>query len=345
MNLCALCNGRRVSVFRRKDAKSKGVLNLGLCSGCGLVQQTSIPKQEELLTYYSHNYRKDYKQTYHPKAKHVWRAGNVAMDRLSFLRAHSPYPILGRSLVDVGAGGGEFVYLAKRAGFDAHGLEPNVGYSQFAREAYDVEVTTADISRLPESGTDLVTLFHVLEHLPNPRESIKQIFNALKPNGLLLIEVPNILQKDASPSNIFFKAHIFYFSIGTLQKLTEPYFELVASDDSGNLRALFKRREDEIPATPTDCARVGREIDEFRRNGWFTYLTIGRGALKPFYRIERLIAEITVKDAPPKTLLDSIFDNWANKPSEIHRTIEQRLSLARIGGTGVLGLTVLESLI
>ena len=70
--------------------------------------------------------------------------------------------------------------------------------------------------------------------------------------GHVLIEVPNIETNDASPHNIYFKAHIHYFSEATLIASASPYFEVVVSDNSSNLRILFKKRtERQEPVLPS----------------------------------------------------------------------------------------------
>lgn len=152
------------------------------CDECGLVQQTVPPTDEALRIWYSHHYRRDYKSTIEPRPKHVRRAGLAALDRLRFLDAAAG-PSRGRRLMDVGAGGGEFVYLASRSGYAARGLVPNVGYSDFARRHYDVDVRTAGIEQLAPGCADLVTMFHVLEHLDDPGAAFARIHAALADGG------------------------------------------------------------------------------------------------------------------------------------------------------------------
>lgn len=123
------------------DAKSQETLHVAICKGCGLVQQDPIPSEQELHHFYTHNYRVDYKKTYTPKPKHVYRAGMAGLDRLRFLKRNG---LAGGKLLDIGAGGGEFVYLSKRSGYRSVGVEPNIGYSEFAKSQYGVQVTTGD---------------------------------------------------------------------------------------------------------------------------------------------------------------------------------------------------------
>ena len=209
---CVLCSGSSLSEVSSIDAKTSEPLRVCVCEACGMVQQDPIPTEDELQIYYSHNYRIDYKQAYSPRPKHVLRAGNNALGRLAFLRQAG---ISSGSLLDVGAGGGEFVYLAGKAGFDARGVEPNIGYSEYAQVEYGSQIQTGQLSDV-DGCVDLITMFHVLEHLPSPLAAFERLYEHCADAGHVFIEVPWIETPRASPHNIFFRAHLHYFGVATL---------------------------------------------------------------------------------------------------------------------------------
>ena len=190
------------------ETKNNSYLKVVFCKGCGMVQQDPIPSEKEVNEYYSNEYRQDYKRTNIPKIKHVYRAGNLALERINFLKERN---IIKGNLLDVGAGGGEFTYLSGRLGFISQGIEPNIGYSNYARKEYGINIQTGHLSDVCQKF-DLITMFHALEHIPNPIQTFKLLYELLNNEGSLFIEVPNIETKDASPHNIYFKAHIHYFS-------------------------------------------------------------------------------------------------------------------------------------
>jgi 2-polyprenyl-3-methyl-5-hydroxy-6-metoxy-1,4-benzoquinol methylase len=109
--------------------------------------------------------------------------------RLSYVRQWSP----GGRLLDIGAAAGAFVYEASSGGFDASGIEPVPGFARVAREHFGVSVTGGTLSEvpLPDSYYQTITLWHVLEHLPDPVRHLRQAADALSDGGILAIEVPN----------------------------------------------------------------------------------------------------------------------------------------------------------
>ena len=304
--LCSLCVSDSLTVFDESDAKSQHALEICACKRCGFVQQLNCPNDEELRIYYAHHYREDYKKVYRPELKHVYRAGTAACDRLGFLIEHAS-DFGSKNLLDVGAGGGEFVYIASKQGFDARGVEPNLGYSEFARVQYNVDVTTGMIQDLDPGSTDIITLFHVLEHIAKPKAVMAHFWKVLRPGGLLFIEVPNILQADASPSNIFFKAHLHYFSRFTLQSTASMYFEPLMTEDRGNLKMIFKRRD--VPLNdinlPTST-EVEYTFKRLKAKGWCEYLTVGGGWIKPFRKLVRIAQESRLS-GNPRDILDTIY--------------------------------------
>lgn len=307
MFVCKLCGCSEAEHFDHKDAKSGELLSIAFCQSCGLVQQAEIPSDEALKIYYSHNYRTDYKNTYKPKLKYVFRAGNAAMNRLRFL-TQAMDSARSHSLIDIGAGGGEFVYLAQKSGFSARGIEPNQGYSEYAREEYDVRVDTLMLDALEEASADVVTLFHVFEHMAKPLETMRKIAEILSEGGHLFVEVPNILQADASPHNIFFKAHLFYYSRYTLEAAAAPFFDVVMVEDEGNLRMLFRKKpvaeEMLVQSNPVAVAETRLRLHQ---KGWFEYLFKAGGIMKPFRRVVQIRRERALPDSKAKLLLDRLF--------------------------------------
>ena len=279
---------------------------MGDCLACGLVQQIDIPSEEALHIYYSHHYRQDYKSAFEPRLKHVHRAGGVALDRLARMAAIGVRGA-GQALLDIGAGGGEFCFMAEKNGFAVQGVEPHEGYSEFARAHYGIRIDTCGVADIPAQSADVVTMFHVFEHLADPQAVAQKVWQILRENGVWVIEVPNILQIDASPHNVFFKAHLFYYSRWSLATATSRYFDVLHLNDTGNLWAVLVKR-----STPRDglqwpqAQALALARQQLAAKGWWLYLSAGGGWRRPAQRVRRWLQERRLPAVPARQLLEQM---------------------------------------
>lgn len=99
----------------------------------------------------------------------------------------------GGRLLDIGAGRGEFVSVAKEEGWEPVGIEPSESFASFAESFAGVPMYRTELKdcNFPDSSFDAVILGAVLEHLYNPDETVKEISRILKRGGLLFVDVPN----------------------------------------------------------------------------------------------------------------------------------------------------------
>ena len=98
------------------------------------------------------------------------------------------------SLLEVGPATGAFAYLAKQAGFEVETIEMDEKCCQFLSETLKIPTIKSDdiITALPRNRTyQMIALWHVIEHLPNPWEVIDSLVQALSPGGYLLLAAPN----------------------------------------------------------------------------------------------------------------------------------------------------------
>lgn len=129
-------------------------------------------------------------------------------------------------LLDVGCGTGEFLATMKEAGWQVDGLERDERAAAWARQHHQLPVATGGVEQLAASAQqyDVVTLWHVLEHLYNPGQALEIIARRLRENGVLLIAVPNIAGLDARVYKSDWVAldaprHVNHFSLDTLARL------------------------------------------------------------------------------------------------------------------------------
>lgn len=214
---CQLCGNPESVVLANRGRHGKPLRTV-ICLQCGLVWSDPLPHNPR--EFYTQHYRLHYKGTYTPKPKHILRAGRLALARCQTIRHLLPTP---QTILDVGSGGGEFIYLLHKLGHTVQGIEPNRGYAEYAESEYGLQVHIgfAQDVALPEEHFDLITMWHVLEHTERPAEVLLKLHRLLKPSGILVIEVPNVEATCQAPQNTFHEAHIFNFNLSTLQKLAE----------------------------------------------------------------------------------------------------------------------------
>jgi len=301
---CIICHKNDFKTVSTVDSKNKSFLKVVFCKNCGLVQQNPIPSEKEVNEYYEKDYRQDYKKTFTPKLKHVYRAGNLAIERINFLKERN---FISGSLLDVGAGGGEFTYLSGKLGFISEGIEPNIGYSNFAKKEYGVNIKTGNLDDVHKKF-DLITMFHALEHIPNPIKTFKSLYELLYKDGILFIEVPNIETKGASPHNIYFKAHILYFSSSTLTSAASKYFEKIDEEVGTNIRIIFKRKDvvGEKTYLPS-FDQVNKTASRLQEKGWLEYLFYGGGFKKLPSRLLKIFFELRLNYKSSIQVLDDIL--------------------------------------
>ena len=126
------------------------------------------------------------------------------------------------SLLDIGTGTGDFIAHAQERGWSVLGVEPNFNARKLA-EKKGVEVRE-ELTDIQNEKFDVITLWHVLEHLPNLEESIKKIALILNDHGTLIIAVPNYRSYDANYYKSFWAAydvprHLWHFSKESINRL------------------------------------------------------------------------------------------------------------------------------
>lgn len=177
--------------------------------------ENNLGKYYESEDYISHT---DGKRSLFEKAYHFIK--NIALkNKLSLINNLQQSK---GNLLDIGAGTGDFLLVAKNNGWNAIGIEPSEKAKSIAKSK-GVELKS-NLSELESNSFDIITMWHVLEHVPNLENQIKELRRLLKPNGTILIAVPNFKSFDANYYKEFWAAfdvprHLWHFSKTAIQKL------------------------------------------------------------------------------------------------------------------------------
>ncbi len=233
-----------------RDALVTGeVFDLTRCGRCKFVLTNPRPEAQDSLKYYkSDDYisHTDRKKNLKEKAYGLVKK-RMQVRKIQWISKHlENFPHKekearnemgkGFSLLDYGCGTGDFVIAAEKAGFKARGYDPD---SLAMQRAQNKGVKTLKVRkdgclyRSPEF--DVITLWHVLEHIPNIREVIASCRKALKPNGIMIVAVPMANSYDALHYKEKWAAwdvprHLYHFVPGTVKTLfSQEKLECVAT--------------------------------------------------------------------------------------------------------------------
>ncbi len=130
-----------------------------------------------------------------------------------------------KNLLDIGCGTGDFLEAALKSNWDITGIEPDESARTIANSKTKNSVfETEYLEQLKPNSFDVITLWHVLEHLPNLEMHASLFKSLLKPNGTLVIAVPNFKSYDAEHYKIFWAAydvprHLWHFSRIAIEEL------------------------------------------------------------------------------------------------------------------------------
>lgn len=137
-----------------------------------------------------------------------------------------------KKILDIGSGGGAFLKACKDRNITAEGIEPNKWLVNYSKKKYGINISTKNLNKI-NNTYHIVSLFDVLEHIPNIKLAINKIYKLVKKDGFLIINVPdhNSLARKILKKNwpFYLTVHLHYFDKKSLSKLLEKKFELVYS--------------------------------------------------------------------------------------------------------------------
>ncbi len=241
---CPLCGSTASSLFDQREFRGVPVTNV-MCLHCGLVFQTPRMDEREREAFYEAGYRTLYQGQETPKAEDLAIQEKRAKAIMDFL----PGRVNPERVLDIGCSAGNLLlHFNHRYLTQVYGIEPGKMYREYALSSgLQVFASLEDLKQTAPERFNLVSLIHVLEHLPNPLHYIRELREQLlEPDSWLLVEVPNLYAHDC-----FEVAHLVSFSAHTLTALVrEGGFRVI------KLRAHGKPRSTLVPLYLTLLARA-----------------------------------------------------------------------------------------
>lgn len=228
---CPICNKEDIAtLLHTKDySLTQEDFQIIQCAHCTLEYTDPVPAKDQIAPYYnfpSYISHTDTKEGIVNKMYHKVRNYTLTQKTnwiQSLFTGHKG------NILEVGAGTGAFADAMTKKGWKVTALEPDATSRQKAMEKYNIALLPIEnLNELPPSQYEIITLWHVLEHVHELEAYMKAFHNLLKPNGRLVIAVPNYTSYDAQFYKKYWAAydvprHLYHFSPLAMHYLAKKY--------------------------------------------------------------------------------------------------------------------------
>jgi len=290
-NVCVLCNRELHIVSITNIAKGGEIYDVYFCEACNVGSTVPRPSHEALAQLYaSTKYR-----------TLTGKRFNFLIEAVIYLftlqrKSRIVHYIPGGRILDIGCGRGLFVNIMRKAGWSATGIEFNEETASYASAGYGLDVLSGDLTEheFPDGCFDVISMYHVLEHVVNPQAMVEECRRILRKGGLLVIAVPNLssLQTSAGKKAWFHldvPFHLHHFS-------EEGLIALLRKDSF----MIKKVRRFDLEYNPFGWLQTLLNVSGIREN--FLYIL-----LKPPSLRKRELKSLNIKDALLTFMLLPIF--------------------------------------
>jgi len=195
---CPICNSSQFAPFISciDHTVSRETYTIVQCNSCGFKFTNPRPEESKLGDYYKSEDYISHSNTKKGLVNFLYQTVRK-YTLLKKLQLVSKYYRTGK-ILDIGSGTGDFLRTMKSAKWETIGIEPSESTRKFAIKNYALDVRNeSDLGLLESNSFDVISMWHVLEHVPNLNARLEDLFRLLKPNGLIIIAVPNCNSLDA----------------------------------------------------------------------------------------------------------------------------------------------------
>lgn len=228
---CPLCSGHNLSDYLHitDHSVSKEEFTLQKCADCSFVFTNPRPDQQHIGSYYQSN---DYISHHDTNTDLFSRVYNAVRNYTTRQKIKLIAKLVTRqhpTLLDYGTGAGYFSAAIQKKGYEVSTIEPDQDAANVAETRLGTRPSSSyNDGLLQTKSFDVITLWHVLEHVPNLHELLDWFVKHLNPDGKLIIAVPNPESEDAKEYGAYWAAydvprHLNHFTKTTLNKLIKQH--------------------------------------------------------------------------------------------------------------------------
>ena len=221
--LCGSCHLERALTCIDHYASGE-VFHLCRCGNCGFLFTQDFPVEEEIGRYYETPDYISHTDTHRGVVNIVYHwVRSYMLGRKARLVSREAHRTAGR-LLDIGTGTGYFAHAMQRRGWLVEAIEKNSGARAFAQARFGLEVKPdAALWEMAAGSYDVITLWHVMEHLEQLDRVWEKLHSLLTDKGVLIVAVPNSSSYDARKYGAYWAAydvprHLWHFTPDTIQQ-------------------------------------------------------------------------------------------------------------------------------
>ncbi len=194
-----------------------GTQHLVTCIDCEMIFESPRYDAATIVKGYMASQEADHDSQYPMRVNSFYRA---------LVKHANKIPPEGAKVLDIGTAGGAFLDAAKQYGYDAYGMEPSADLvARGKARGLQIEQGTIDHHSFAPNSFDMVCLWDVIEHLPDPKAALIEIRKLLKPDGILLINFPDIGTTQAKLAGKRFwwilSVHLHHFTRKSIRDICE----------------------------------------------------------------------------------------------------------------------------
>lgn len=228
---CPICHGYRVSYYVscQDNFTTEEVFKLYQCDNCQLLFTKDAPTPNQMERYYSSKNYISHTNTNQGAINKIYHLVRSYMLKRKVKLVEKYSNTKKGKLVDIGAGIGLFCQAMQETNWKTIGIEPSKAAREYAQKQFNIKLETNNYWESIAAGSiDTITLWHVLEHIPNLNETLEKINQALKSNGTLILALPNYTSYDAQVYKQDWAAydvprHLWHFSPEGINKLLKSH--------------------------------------------------------------------------------------------------------------------------
>ena len=224
-NKCPWCgsNKAQINLWLKDEFLTKKDFHICECLNCGLLYTMPRPSKEKIGAYYKSDEYYSHQENKKGFVPRLYEAIKKINLKHKFRLASRDLPV--GKLLDIGCGVGDFLHVAENKGWQCTGVEPSEEAREIARQRIKGDLLySEDLNHLPDQSFDLITMWHVLEHVDDLKWQVAQLQRLIKPDGRIVIAVPNYRSYDGRFYNAYWAAydvprHLNHFNKTVITKI------------------------------------------------------------------------------------------------------------------------------